>query len=240
MERTLGIDVSFWQDNNSTPQQIDWRKAKTAGAVFAFIKASQATFTDSDFDYNWQEAKAASILRGAYHFYDYRISPKTQADHVIKLLKGDPGELPPVLDLEQHPNWPLPPRDTLLSAIKTFLETLEKAVGRKPLFYTNPSMIYYTLKPVPSWLSAHPLWIAHYGVPQPTMINPWTTWTFWQWTNKGDGLAFGMESKELDMNWFNGSEVELRAWAGVEPGPPPPLSLEEKVARLWAAHPELH
>ncbi|NPV77892.1 MAG: hypothetical protein HPY59_16145, partial [Anaerolineae bacterium] len=83
MERTLGIDVSFWQDNNNTPQQIDWNKAKKAGAVFAFIKASQATFTDSDFEYNWQNAKTAGILRGAYHFYDYRVSPKTQATYFI-------------------------------------------------------------------------------------------------------------------------------------------------------------
>ncbi len=72
------------------------------------------------------------------------------------------------------------------------------------------------------------------------MIQPWASWTFWQWTDKGDGLAFGMESKGLDMNWFNGTEQELRKWAGVEPGPPPEPSLEEKVARLWAAHPELH
>jgi len=240
MERTLGIDVSFWQDNNNTPQQIDWKKAKTAGAVFAFIKASQATFTDSDFVYNWEGAKTAGILRGAYHFFDYRVSPKTQATHFIKLLKNDPGELPPVMDLEQHPNWPLPSRENLLAVIKTFLEALQAEFGRKPLFYTNPSMIYYTLKPVPSWLTAYPLWIAHYGVPQPTMIQPWASWTFWQWTDKGDGLAFGMESKGLDMNWFNGTEQELRKWAGVEPGPPPEPSLEEKVARLWAAHPELH
>ena len=60
--KALGIDVSFWQDNNTTPQQVNWRKAKAAGAVFAFIKASQAAYTDEDFEYNWKEAKAAGIL----------------------------------------------------------------------------------------------------------------------------------------------------------------------------------
>lgn len=28
-----GIDVSFWQDDNSTPDQIKWKKAKSAGAA---------------------------------------------------------------------------------------------------------------------------------------------------------------------------------------------------------------
>jgi GH25 family lysozyme M1 (1,4-beta-N-acetylmuramidase) len=37
---TPGIDVSRWQDDNNTPQQIDFRKAYAAGARFVFIKAS--------------------------------------------------------------------------------------------------------------------------------------------------------------------------------------------------------
>jgi len=69
MKRTIGIDISAWQDDNSTPQQIDWSKAKSAGAQFAFIKASQGTFTDQDFAYNWQAAKAAGVLRGAYRVH---------------------------------------------------------------------------------------------------------------------------------------------------------------------------
>ncbi len=54
-------------------------------------------------------------------------------------------------------------------------------------------------------------------------------------------MLFGMESKQVDMNWFNGTEVELRQWAGLQPPVPiPEPTLEEKVAKLWAAHPELH
>jgi hypothetical protein len=50
-----------------------------------------------------------------------------------------------------------------------------------------------------------------------------------------------MESKELDMNWFNGSVAELRQWASIDAAPPTtPLTLEQKVEKLWHAHPELH
>ncbi len=239
MERAMGIDVSFWQDDNATPQQINWSKAKAAGAQFVFIKASQGQFTDQDFTYNWSGAKAVGMLRGAYHFFDYRVSASKQAQYLIKLLTDDPGELPPVMDLEVVSTWPLPAVSTLTTMIKTFLTEVETAVKRKPIFYSNPNMIVNLLKPFPSWLSDYPLWIAHYGVPEPTVKN-WTTWKFWQWTDKGDGPGFGMESKGLDMNWYNGSLEDLRAWAGVSVGPTPEPTLEEKVARLWAAHPELH
>ena len=221
MSRAAGIDVSFWQDDNSTPQGIDFERARAAGAEFVFIKSSQALFTDQDFTRNWQVARAASLLRGAYHFFDYRVSALEQAKYFVELLRGDPGELAPVLDVERHPQWPLPTREALLREIQTFLEYVEAQIGKRPIFYANPAMLYYILKPVPDWLVQYPLWIAHYDVPEPNMIAPWPRWTFWQWTAKGDGLYYGVESKGLDMNWFNGSSAELRSFAGLEPGVEP-------------------
>jgi len=235
MTRTPGIDVSAWQDDNSTPQQIDWRTAKAAGAQFAFIKASQGAFTDQDFAYNWRAAKAAGVLRGAYHFLDYRMSASKQAQYFIGLLAGDAGELPPAVDVETVSGWPLPPAADLIEMIRVFLTTVEAAVGIKPVFYSNPNVIANVLKPFPAWLTGYPLWIANYGVQTP-LSRPWPTWTFWQWSNAGDGPGYGMESKAVDMDWYNGSLDDLRAWAG---GKPPEPTLEEKVARLWAAHPEL-
>jgi lysozyme len=243
-ERTLGIDVSFWQDDNSTPQGVDWKKAKAAGAKFAFIRAGQNTYPDPDFVYNWREAKAAGILRGAYLFYDYRNYPRPQAEFLWQQIQDDPGELPPVMDFERYPTWPLPTRDNCLSVIKTFMAELESLGGRKPIFYSNPSMIIYTLKPIPAWLADHPLWVANYGVSEPMLsaTSHWPQgWTFWQYSSTGDGKAFGMESKGLDMNWYNGSEAELRAFAG-QGIPPAPVEITdaEKLKRLWEAHPELH
>jgi lysozyme len=121
---------------------------------------------------------------------------------------------------------------------------LESLGGRKPIFYSNPSMIIYTLKPIPAWLADHPLWVANYGVSEPMLsaTSHWPQgWTFWQYSSTGDGKAFGMESKGLDMNWFNGSETDLRAFAG-QGIPPAPVDVSdaEKLKRLWEAHPELH
>ena len=47
----------------------------------------------------WTGAKAAGLLRGAYHFFRCNVDAKKQADYFIDFVKAakDDGELPPVL-----------------------------------------------------------------------------------------------------------------------------------------------
>lgn len=90
-----GIDVSAWEPN------IDWEKVCAQGIGFAFIKASQADFTDSKFDMHWAGSKQAGVLRGAYHFLDPRIDSRVQAETFLSKVKLEDGDLPPVLDLEE-------------------------------------------------------------------------------------------------------------------------------------------
>jgi len=241
---TLGIDISSWQDNNSTAKKIDWNLARSKGAVFAFIRCCNGFTADEDFEYNWGAAKEAGLLRGAYLFHDYRASPSGQARYFASRLKKDPGELPPVLDIEKY--WkPTPSRDDWLAAIQNMIAALKNEGFSRVIFYSNPDTILYTFSPIPDWMSAIPLWIAHYKVTQPSekAVAPWKKWTFWQYTASGDGLAFGMESKGLDMDWFNGTEAELCAFAGKplpdSSGSTAEPTLEEKVALLWKAHPEI-
>jgi lysozyme len=228
MTYTRGIDISHWQDNNSTPQRVDFAKAKAAGAEFVFIKASQNAFPDEDFAHNWRAAKDAGLLRGAYHFYDYRFRADKQAEYLWSLIQDDPGELPPVLDVE--PYWsPVPGRLGWLSGINAFLGALDTLAGRKCILYSNPATLL-SLKPLPALLLEHPLWVAHYGVNVPNPCG-WGRWTFWQYTDRLDGLAYGMESRQLDGDYFNGTLAELKAWAGGAPAPVA-LTLEQRVARL--------
>lgn len=212
--RVMGCDVSFWQDDNGTARGIDFEKMKAAGAKFVFIRAGQDAMKDPDFEYNWREARKAGLLRGAYFFFDYRHSAVQQARFFASLLAVDRGELPPVLDLEYRQIWGMPLRSNLLPAIQTFFATLEAETLRPTMFYTNPDMLLNILKPIPDWLfTGHPLWVAHYRVSEPRH-DGWPTWTIWQHTDRGDGARFGVESRQIDMDWFNGSEAALYAFAG--------------------------
>ena len=90
-----GIDVSHYQGT------IDWSKVAGAGKTFAFIKASDGTVgADPTFAYNWSRARQAGLRRGAYHFFRPITDALQQAQHFLRQLGDDHGELPPVLDFE--------------------------------------------------------------------------------------------------------------------------------------------
>lgn len=226
-----GFDCSSWQDVNETPQMIDWDKAATNTAKFTFIRASFGTAPDEDFGYNWRESKRTGFLRGLYQFIDYRKPARPQAELLYSLVRDDLPELPHVLDLEKL--WlPQPAGANMLAWVREWFDVADALFGRPGIFYTNPATIRYWLINIPDWLKAHPLWVAHYGVSAPSFA-PWNTWTFWQYSSVGPGPKFGMESKGLDLDYFNGDEAALLTFAGKAPSPAPELTLEQKVNCLW-------
>ena len=243
-----GIDVSHWQDDKSTPQKTDFKKAVEQGAKFVFIKVSERGGIDRDFEYNWASAKDAGLLRGGYHFLRWDLSGIMQARIFCDIMKDDPGELPPVADFEAPPKYI---NSTAVShypsnaLLEQFLVEVETRTGRKPMIYTSPGFWNVhgrnkTTKQFEQKWKYYPLWIAHYfktyveGVTKPMKIYPWDgDWTFWQHSANGDGIAHGAESKSIDLNWFNGDMLELMAFAGqgtIEPPPPITDDLDIQVA----------
>ena len=62
------------------------------------------------------------------------------------------------------------------------------------------------------------------------------------WQFSGDKFVLPGVSTALDLNFFHGSEKELREWLGldVEVSQPIEYDFESMVRLLWQAHPELH
>ncbi len=226
----LGIDISKWDGN------WDATKAKQAGATFAFIKASQATLTDPQFLINWQKAKDAGLIRGAYHYLDYTKSGVDQANYFADLLKNDPGELPPVIDYElrrtdNNPSAALGFLRDCLDQLTKRTELFEDASIKRPMIYTGPAFwVEYGDQTKRDYWIQFPLWNAHWITSNtPTVPLPWTMWQFWQFTAKGPGEAFGSESLSMDMNRFNGTLNELMEFAGIRI---PVVNLNEKFEKI--------
>jgi len=97
-----GIDVSKYQNI------IAWEEVKEmqVGHIklgFAFIKATEGLGnTDPQFRRNWKKSRSNDIIRGAYHFFIATKDGKMQAEHFIDKVSLEPGDLPPVLDVEQR------------------------------------------------------------------------------------------------------------------------------------------
>src|SRR6185436_17869011 len=92
-----GIDVSSYQGNIYWPAVVAM-KDQDVNIQFAFIKATEGlNKVDKQFQRNWQKAKEANIIRGAYHFFLATKSGRIQAQNFINTVQLQPGDLPPVL-----------------------------------------------------------------------------------------------------------------------------------------------
>jgi GH25 family lysozyme M1 (1,4-beta-N-acetylmuramidase)/uncharacterized protein YraI len=193
---------------------VDFDKMVAAGMKFIIIKASQQT-ADPDFVENWKRSRAAGLIRGAYHYLDWRKSEMEQAKLFVDLLRADPGELPPSCDFEMDLNNP--GRAVASGKLHNFLTYVEQELGVVPMIYCGPYFWMDYGGSNKEW-ARYALWLAHYrpiayGKPAgPIVPLPWKTYTFWQYDDLGDGLRLGAESKELDVNVFNGDEAAFEAF----------------------------
>jgi len=215
-----GADVSKWQRFSATSDGIDFQKMHLAPLDFVFIKASQGLRQDRDFFLNRERAKQAGIPRGFYHFADYKINPETQASFFWDLVKDDPGELPLVADFERNPEF-TPNRAAAEQWLRGFVTSLEALSGKTPMIYTG-AFFWKDYSSQDSWWNRFPLWIASYTTQEYMESNvekltPWVKWTFWQYTDKGSGEKYGVESKQIDLNYFHGTKEDLLARYGAVP-----------------------
>jgi lysozyme len=191
-----GIDVSKYQD------VIDWESVKEMKVdeiqiSFAFIKATEGLRNeDIYFKRNWKRAKDAGLARGAYHFFLSTKSGKHQAESFIKRVKLEPGDMPPVLDVEQRYGVPAA---KLRERVKEWLDTVEEYYGVKPIIYTNVDFYKQVLK---DEFDDYPLWVAHYLQPHRPRIH--RDWIFWQHSETGrvNGIR-----QAVDFNVFNGDST---------------------------------
>lgn len=221
-----GPDVSFYQDDNATPQKINFVQMRAAGARFVFIRAGQNLWPDPDFPDYWRAAKSAGIPRGTYYLLDSRVTPEEQANWFWDIIKDDLPELDVVVDYEESYGGPYGGWKNL----KKFIQVLiSKGISAsKILIYTG----YYYWKahcppagPDLDWFKQFGLWLAWYN-PDPSLVSipaPWTNddLVYWQYTDNGNGLLYGVESKSIDLNWFNGDEVKFAMRYATVPAPLP-------------------
>jgi GH25 family lysozyme M1 (1,4-beta-N-acetylmuramidase) len=197
-----GIDVSH---HNGA---IDFANVLKAKQRFVFIKATQDTsFVDEDFTSNVARARAAGMLVGAYHFFDYSLDGTAQADHFVDRLEAAGGildALPPVVDVEcWQPSGPSTHVVTE-ARLRDFVIRVYERTGRLPIVYTS-SFMWSEVTGGSDAFADLPLWAACWGCESPpTLAAPWEEWLFWQ-----TGIGRIKDVGRLDANVFNGSEEDL-------------------------------
>ena len=193
-----GIDVSHYQGDINWKMLEQTRQGKFP-VQFIFMKATEGgDFSDDKFVANFDSAKAHGFIRGAYHFYNPKTDADKQADFFIRSVKLEPGDLPPVLDIEKKG------KDVkkLQQDLKIWLRKVESHYGVKPIIYA--SYKFKTKYLNDSIFDTYPYWIAHYYVDS---VRYQGEWKFWQHTDVG--TLPGIDEK-VDLNVFNGTSADLQ------------------------------
>ena len=242
--RAKGLDVSNWNG------RIAWAKVASAGYRFVFGKATEGTtYTDATYTTNRNGSETANLYFGAYHFAKpagssigaATASAIAQADHFLAVAAPQPGELPPVLDLETTGKLP---KSRLLAWTLAWLGQIYARTGVNPFLYTSPNFWKLNLgNSTAAAAAGTDLWVAHWTSGSTPLVpaQNWdgAGWTFWQWTNcvRVPGI-----SRCTDADRMNGAQLASVAIQPYPTGPPvlstpPTLVGPPQAGQLLAAVP---
>lgn len=210
-----GPDVSQFQGD------IDWVKVKAVPSGFAFVRNADGDVNDTFYT----AARVTSLRSAGLPFSPYQFARvanpnnnerdgKTEAAMAYYFARrqgwGQVGDLPIMYDFENDSLMGQPAAKCAAHVVAA-VRTLRMLMGVPCIFYTNPSTMAAILPALDSAglaeLAQCPLHIAHWDVATPTVPKPWSTWTFWQYTNKG--ALSGISTPPVDLNKFSGSKTDL-------------------------------
>ncbi|MDX2935134.1 lysozyme [Streptomyces ipomoeae] len=206
-----GHDVSSHQKN------VNWSGAKSKGARFVYVKATESTtYRNPYFGQQYNGARNAGLIRGAYHFALPHKSPgEAQAAYFVRNggdWRADGWTLPPALDIEYNPYdrkkkcYGLSD-SKMVGWIKSFSDEIKRLTGRRPVIYTTTHWWKTCTGNSKAFAGDHALWLARYNSAGAGELPAgWTFWTIWQYDN-GSGKLPG------DQNLFNGSTSRLKEFA---------------------------
>jgi len=195
-DSTIGVDVSSYQAD------IDMKRLKEQNIQFIYIKASEGSSTkDPRFAENWENAKEAELLSGAYHFFSYDSKGITQAENFIATVGSDlKGRLIPAVDVEyygdkeQNP----PAKEDVIRELRIYLERIEEEYGVKPLIYTRPDIYEKYLK---GEFDEYKKWISSLYRPLNWVYED--DWYIWQYLDKGELKGYSGGERFIDLNVLN-------------------------------------
>lgn len=201
-------DISFWQDT------ANFEQMHHNGASGVILRAGQGNWEDTKFIRFRQDVKSVMPF-GSYWYLDHYHSPERQAEKYADILGDNAGKMGAWLDLE----------DARVGTYGTW-EHWYRFIARFQILQPSVNLGIYTRASyingkIPDsklpYFGKFQLWIAHYGTAKPAIPKGWVTWKYHQYTDSGGGTAFGVGSKEIDLNYYNGTLEQFQAELGESP-----------------------
>lgn len=190
-----GADISAWQDKISV---ANFKKAKASGIDYVLLRvgytgsSSKKPTIDSVFEHNYANAISAGLLVGVYYYSLATTTAKaqTEAEFVIKHLKGKKITYPVYIDMEDNTYQGKCSKSTLASVCNAFCKSIKNA-GYIPGVYA--SLSWFNSK-IGTITAEHTKWVAQYY----KKCQYKGAYDMWQYTSSENvpGIA-----KNTDVSW---------------------------------------
>ena len=176
--KVQGLDISHHQE------RVNWTKVDSNKYKFIIMKATEGqNFLDSDFSYNWNNARLNGFTVGAYHFFSMLSSGSAQADFYISKVSASDKTLPPIIDLEISTKKYK--KKDVVKNLEEMVDKLEEHYKKRVIFYVNYNTYNAYIK---NEFPKNKIWITDYKYfPK---IKEDNRWIIWQVSKRGriDGI----------------------------------------------------
>lgn len=230
---TNGIDVSLYQG------QMNWDKARQAGAQFAYIRFGIGNEPDILAARNVAEARRVGIPFGGYWANKPDKSWQIQGEAFAADYARYAPPMPPWFDWERNGGLSKAALESwYLKLVNRFMASSEFNTLEELTCYTSAGYLNGALNQT-NWIKRMMLSVAHYTLAAAPLIpNEWANinnpkpWVFWQWsadrppTANALGAAYGVPlppngTLAIDLDRFNGDAAAFQTRFGVAPAIPP-------------------
>lgn len=187
---------------NGEYQPLDWESIKAQGYDFVILKVgSDYSGKSKTFDMDYEGAKAAGLMVGAY-YYAYSstvLETRNDAQEVLEWIKGKQFEMPIYYDIEENSLAANLSKDSLTELITVFIEELQ-ANGYYSALYVNNDWLQNKLN-TETVLERFDIWYARY----PETENPvWNEEKYGKqlsmWQFSQEGIVEGFDTY-VDLNY---------------------------------------
>ena len=161
---------------------VNFGELKARGYDGVIIKATQGKgVVDSALINNYNAAKAVGLHVGFYHYLDFQSDVQAQINNFINATSGLKSDYKIALDVERDNKYNATIPSDLTTRCKQWLEAIKSRFGAV-MVYANCDMICNHFD---SSMGAYDLWIAQYGVTQPSDVPYFSSWIGWQTGDSG-------------------------------------------------------
>lgn len=194
--------VSLTQDNGF----VDFQQLQHQGYQFAYLRAtSGATYTDDQFQSNYDRSQGTNLEMGVYHVYSYTTTAVAQYQNFVQEVGKRSGQLPLAIQISTYGDYSTTylQRPAPQKRLARLISLLKQHYNKRIIIWTTPeiwrSLAHSSIAKNGSWL-------------QTASIKSQNTQTRFIEYDSNATVKLNGQSQTVAASVFNGGQRRWNAW----------------------------